>query len=871
MAYDPSYTVATRRAEFARAVHGALAHMHDPIYLQAHALTKTFAPPEGTSATRAGQLLRQALLDAIESLRPGPGIPTDSDSWRRYQVISLHYGQGLDSQTVQDRLVISQSTYYREQRRGLEAVVALLEDQFLPEIRGKATEEHDAAIGTPSHDAGGSPLAPPAPRSNLPAHLTTFIGRTKDVAEIARLLSMSRLVTLTGIAGCGKTRLAEEAALAVRDDFAEGVWLVDLAGLADPALVAWTVAAAMGIRGEADQPILTILVTALRPQRRLLVLDNCEHVIDACALLVTQLLQECPLLRVLATSRQNLRITGEVIVHVPPLAIPPGGNSSAARIAHYDAVRLFIDRATAVQPAFKLTEQQAPAVAQLCRRLDGLPLAIELAAARVKVLTPEQIVSRLDEPFRLLTGGSRAARPRQQTLRALIDWSYDLLTEEESLLFNRLSVFVGGWTLEAAEAVCSLPATPASTEEPSDSEPGQIPLVPLDVLDLLAQLADKSLVLVEDRGKEARYRLLETLREYAHEKLVASGESEVLQSRHRDWFLGLAERAWTGLHGHGEVAWLDQLDVEHDNLRAALAWSQLGVNDPEAALRFASALTFLWMTHGYMMEGQTLLGAVQAPASASHSSVVWARALWGASVLAYYRGELATARSLGERALALRRTLGEAQSIVQSLKDLGLTAREQGDFAAGRAFLEEAVSSSRETQDDPNVAVSLDRLGTVLHAAGDFAGARAMYEESFAMWERLGDKSGCAWSLFNQGCLAFDQGDYQSARTLLRSSLVLRRIDGHRPGLLRLFEAIASLASMEGQSIRAARLAGAASALREAFGLRQLPTSRARLERPLDIVRRALGEHTFLSSWAEGQSLTLEEAILEAMDERALA
>ena len=423
------------------------------------------------------------------------------------------------------------------------------------------------------------------------------------MAEVKRLLSAARLLTLTGVGGTGKTRLALQVAADELDTFSDGVWLVELAPLSDPGLVPQSVATALDVPEEVGRPRLATLTDALRARHLLLLLDNCEHVVEACARLAEGLLRACPELKILATSREALRIAGETTYQVPSLAFPervddreaPSTTHDATRITQYEAVRLFIDRAVVVAPDFAVTNINAPAVAQICHRLDGIPLAIELAAARVRSMSVEQIAARLDDQFHLLTGGSRTALPRHQTLRALIDWSHDLLTEQERALLRRLSVFAGGWTLEAAEAVCS-----------DDARPGVI--LSDAVMDVLDGLVNKSLVVVHRGPPEIRYHMLETIRQYARERLVESKEEAQVRTRHLDYFLGLAQSGEIDVVGREDPAYFQVLETELDNLRAALDWSLTGHKDPEDALRLAGTLRFLWNI-SYQTEGAKWLTA----------------------------------------------------------------------------------------------------------------------------------------------------------------------------------------------------------------------------------------------------------------------
>ena len=450
------------------------------------------------------------------------------------------------------------------------------------------------------------------------------MGRERELGEAAALLGAHRLVTLTGPGGTGKTRLALQAAAEVLEAHPDGVWLVELAALADPALVPQAVAAAVGVREEPGRPLPATLTDALRPKRLLLVLDNCEHLLDACARLADALLRACPHVRVLATSREALGLAGETAWRVPSLTVPDVADTQhapdVADVARYAAVRLFADRAAAVQPEFVLTDENAAAVAQICARLDGIPLAIELAAARVRVLPPRQLLERLDDRFRILTGGSRTALERHQTLRAAVDWSYDLLTEPERALFARLAVFAGGWTLEAAEQV----GAGEGIESP-------------EVLDLLTRLADQSLVVAQEQPDgTARYRLLESLRQYGRDKLAARAEAPAVRDRHLAHFLALAERADPGLYGPDAPAWIERLEVEHDNLRAALDWAlgpAAGQGQAARGLRLAGALEYFWFLRVHRREGlarlqQALAHTDDAPSAAR------AQALYSAGALA---------------------------------------------------------------------------------------------------------------------------------------------------------------------------------------------------------------------------------------------
>jgi non-specific serine/threonine protein kinase len=541
--------------------------------------------------------------------------------------------------------------------------------------------------------------------NNLPRQLTSFVGRERELAEVKRLLGEAPLLTLTGAGGAGKTRLALRVAAEASGDFADGVWLVELAPLANPTLVPQAVATALGVREAPGRALTDTLTEYLHTREILLVFDNCEHLVAAAAQLTETLLQACPRLRILATSREALGLAGELAWRVPSLTLPDpdrfagAGPGAESILVEYEAVRLFLDRATFALPSFALSDQNAPTIAQICRRLDGMPLAIELAAARVRALTVEQIAERLDDRFRLLTGGSRTSLPRQQTLRATVDWSYDLLSEAERVLLHHLSVFSGGWALEAAEAVCGGDAVPSSA-----------------VLDLLVQLVDRSLVLAEPQGVEERYRLLETVRQYAREKLLEAGEANGVRDRHRDYFLSLAEQADPELRGREQLTWLERLTREQDNLRAAIEWSL--TRDPaETALRLAGALGWFWDLRGHWSEGRAWVERcleLATPNDAQPDRTATQVAPW-------VRGRIFLAA--------------------------GILALVQTDFAAARPSLEEAIQLSRSAGDHWGVARALMSLAPVEAYQGRHGEAAAHLQEGLALFRAVGDKWGTALAL----------------------------------------------------------------------------------------------------------------------------
>jgi len=677
--------------------------------------------------------------------------------------------------------------------------------------------------------------------NNLPIQLTSFVGREREKAEVKSLLSTTRLVTLTGTGGAGKTRLALQAAAEMLDEVKDGVWLVELAPLSEPVLVPRTVTAALGLPEPAGRPVIETLADYLRPRSVLLLLDNCEHLLTACAHLGATLLRACPRLQILATSREALDIEGETRYRVPSLSLPPAAALSLERLNEFESVRLFIERAAAALPSFVVTPQNAEAVAAVCQQLDGIPLAIELAAARVKVLSVPQIAERLGDRFRLLTGGSRTGLPQHQTLRAAMDWSYELLSEQERILFRRLSVFAGGWTLEAAESVCA----GDSVEAP-------------EILDLLAQVADKSLVMVETQGALAWYRLLETVRQYARDRLTEAGEAPAVRMRHRDWYLDLAERAERELRGPGQGVWLERLEREHDNLRAALEWSMAEHDGAHAGLRLAGALHWFWFVHGHWSEGRRWLDAALTRSTDAPASALL-KALQGIAFLAYRQGHYRRATAVEEQGLAMSRQLGDRGSSALFLITSGLVALRQGDYGRATAQIEESLALSRQLEDKWLTSLALGNLGAVARHQHDYQQAEALYEQSLALSREIGDKRRIAYSLRNLGIVALHRGDDARARAFFIESLSLVK-EFWDPYITEgCVEGLAALSGARGHHTRAARLLGASEALCETFGLRRAPPDQADHDRHVASARAALRDAAFTTAWAEGHAMTLEE------------
>ena len=587
-------------------------------------------------------------------------------------------------------------------------------------------------------------------RNNLPASLTTFIGREKEQADVLQLINKHRLVTLTGSGGVGKTRLSIQAAADLLTEFPIGIWLVELAPLTDPALVPQSVCAVMGVKPDGDTSALEALTNYLRNKKLLLVLDNCEHLVDACAQLCNSLLRSCPDLRILASSREALGVDGERAYRVPSLSLP-NSKSILNIIQDSEAVTLFVERASSVQPEFALTETNAPFIAQICQRLDGIALAIELAASRVKMFKVEQIAARLDDAFGLLTSGNRTALPRQQTLRALIDWSYNLLSEEEKTFLRKLSVFSGGWTLEAAEAVCEN----------------------RDALELLTHLVDKSLVSVDhEHGDEARYYLLETIRQYANEKLKDSEQLSQLRDIHLDYFLKTAERIAPELYTRKMPFWLDYLEVEYANYQSALELSQ--ERNVEVGLRLCNALFRFWESRGdYRQEGLDWFEKFSTASTASRTAI-YAWALYHTALL-YQANNIYEPKTklLLTESLTLARGIGDHACAARILGEIGIYESLDENLDKARGFYEESLTEARLANDELAVGYAIFGLGYLAGEQSGYESARSLYEESLVIFRRTGELTGWHYCLINIGVTYSNQGAFKAAREYFEEALTL--------------------------------------------------------------------------------------------------
>lgn len=685
-------------------------------------------------------------------------------------------------------------------------------------------------------------------KDNLPIRLTSFIGREQEVEEAKELLrDDSRLLTLTGSGGCGKTSLALRVAETLVGKYPEGVWLVELAALSDPSATAAQVVSALGLREETGRSRVETLSKYLKSRKLLLVLDNCEHLVEACAGLSEALLRCCPGLQILATSREALCIDGETVRQVPSLSLPENRlRPVPGELDRYEAVRLFAERARAASATFELTEANAAAIAEVCRRLDGIPLAIELAAARTRVFPVEQIVTRLDEGFRVLTAGSRTAVSRHRTLEAAIGWSYALLSEEERIMLRRLAVFQGVFTLGAAEAVCAGEGIEKN-----------------EVFELVSRLVDKSLVV--GPGGEARYQLLETIRRYGWDRLDESGEEAEFRRRHADFFLALAEEAEPELNGPDRYVWLDRLDAERDNLRAALRWAREN-GEIETGLRIAGALGWFWTHQGYWSEGRSWIEEALAQVGEPTPTVAEAEAIYVAGALAWMQGDHAAAYPRLQESVELWRELGDERGLSAALITLSFEVLAHGDIERAHALAAESVSFWEEGLDGFERARTLAALGIVTMAEGNHAAACSHLEESARFCREIGDDWLLAQPLRSLGVMALRQGEHDRAEALLKESIhTLRGLNDK--GLLSIsLQFLATTAAVQGRYERGSCLFGVDEALRESIGHSVFPYYRADYDRGVACARAGLDEETFVAAWAEGKAMTPEVSVVYALE-----
>jgi predicted ATPase/DNA-binding CsgD family transcriptional regulator len=732
------------------------------------------------------------------------------------------------------------------------------------------------------------------PQHNLPPQLTSLVGREQDTAAAAQLLQHPevRLLTLTGPAGVGKTRLALEVARRLVSDFADGVYMVSLAPLSDPDLVISTIARRLGLMESGSQPVLELLKVSQRDRRRLLLLDNFEQVVKASPLL-SELLEACPDLKLLITSREVLRLRGEQQFVVPPLAIPDLKHlPDAQSLAHIPAVNLFNQRAQAIHSDFQLTTDNAAVIAEICLRLDGLPLAIELAAARIKLLPPQALLARLDRRLYVLTEGARDLPERQWTLRNTLAWSYELLTEEEQQLYRRLSVFVGGCTLEAIEAVY------AALRDDVDH-----------MLDGVASLINKSLLQqTEQVTEEPRFVMLETIREFGLERLAASGEAEAMRRVHATYFLEVALESFPKIDSAEQFAWFKRLEADHDNLRAALRWT-LERQEAQMGLLLASLLgAGFWLYCNHEREGGSWLAQVLGQPGAEVRTLARAKALRGLGLLLWAQGDfpeaqqvleesvsigreigapgtfdlagalhtlahvaleqgrLGESRELAGESLRLFQELGVTWGVALALHHIGMATAELGDPGAARPLLEESAALLRVVGNKLVLALPIDALGQMALRQGDYAGAQTYFEEALSVARETGYKQFTADALAHLGTVALRMGEYHKASLYYQQSLVLNHEQGYQEGIVEDLAGLAEMASLLGQPERAVRLIGAVEALREASGIRLSPLRRSEYERAVECIRAQVDEAVFAVAWKEGRAMPLEQLVAQALE-----
>jgi predicted ATPase/class 3 adenylate cyclase/DNA-binding CsgD family transcriptional regulator len=683
--------------------------------------------------------------------------------------------------------------------------------------------------------------------TNLPTELTSFLGREAELSELKKLVGKSRLVTISGAGGLGKTRIALHLAAELMDAFPDGVWLVELAAVPDPTLAVGAFAKSVGVREVPGTPLLQTLTAHLQTRSCLIVIDNCEHLIGECARLSEHLLAKCPEVTLLATSRELLGVTGEQLWRLSPLALPPAtGKPSARELTESEAVRLFVDRAWPNQPVPEFDEHRASTILRICQRLDGIPLAIELAAARAKVMTVDDLLVRLDDRFRLLTGGGRTAGPRQQTLRATVDWSYELLEPSERKLFRRLSVFAGGFALADVEAVC------AGVGEQSG-----------EIVELMARLVDKSLTIPVGAGDgEAPMRQLETLQQYGRERLIEAGEASLYLRRHADHFLQLAEREKNAGDRRDDSSWLDRLDSQHDNLRAALQTSQ--TESADLNLRLATALLALWDARGYLTEGRDWLE--KALAAWPEETALRAEALGAAGWLSQRLGDFDRAAACFEESVRIARVTQQGHLAAESLANLALVRLLHGQSQQAGPLVREAIAIAEDLDDHYATAGALLVMGLVAYFEGDFDQSKACAERSLALHRELGNEKVAAFLLACLATLAIDNQDEAMARANLRESLEISRRLHEKVDVAFVLETCARFAVARSDPGFAVKLAGAAASVRETVGAPAAPPWRAMVEMSQESARADLGPEVTDLVWREGRALSLEKAIDQALE-----
>ena len=733
-------------------------------------------------------------------------------------------------------------------------------------------------------------------KHNLPQQLTSFIGRKREIEEAKKLLTLTRILTFIGPGGTGKTRLSLQVAADQAANFKDGVWLVELAPLTDPSFIISTVASVFKLRETQGTTLHDILLAYLRGKQLLIIFDNCEHLVESCAKISEEFLLTCPNLKLIASSREALGIDGETVYRVPSLSLPqdfqsPSERQDTGSLMDYEAPRLFVERATKVEPHFQLTETNASFVTQICHRLDGIPLAIELAAARVKLFTPEQIAARLDDRFKLLTGGSRTALPRQQTLRALIDWSYQTLNETEQRAFRWLAVFSDGWMFEAAESV----------------------LGGSEAIDDLSGLINKSLVIVEEQEGESRYRYLETIRQYAMEKLLEIGEAVNARDRHLAYFMEVSRRAEEKFGTEQRLMLVNRLEMEHDNIRSALGWAL--ESNPESALQMVCSLAGFWLSRSYMTEGcnwcQAAISRVEALSAAGPNiDRMRAQAYSALAMLSINHGEHHTGQIAARKGAVLARQLDDPLQLARALHFLGMSATFLGDVTLAfdslhksealcrkfgynddlaavlqslayatleihgpqsaeqlKSYLEESLALSQGSVDLEAAVRTEGILARLAFFRGNMAEARKHADLMLDLHKEMGDQLSVTGHQTEMAHVARQIGNYKEALALYRETLPEWQKMGHRGAVAHQLECVAFIAKAREQLERAARLLGAAETLRELASSPMTPQERLEYDREVADLRAGMDEMTFASLWAEGRSMPVEQAIKFAVTE----
>jgi predicted ATPase/class 3 adenylate cyclase len=861
---------------FSAAFHSASDALNAALEAQRHLYNESWSP--APIKVRMGIHTGAAQVEVVSNETRYSGYATLALTQRI--MTAGHGGQILLSQTAHDLT------------RDKLPVQAQLVDMGERSLKDVLRPEHLYQLTVPDLPSEFAPLKTlESFNHNLPAQLTSFIGREKEIDEIARLIAANRIVTLTGSGGAGKTRLSLQVSAECLNQFSGGIWFAELAPIIDPALVPQTLLSIFNLREDSHRTALKVLINYLRPKTVLLILDNCEHLIETCAQISEDLLHACPKLKILASSREALGIAGEVSYRVPSLATPnPAHLPPLENLLDVDSIRLFIERGTSAKPDFKLTKDNTSFVAQICFRLDGIPLAIELAAARVKMLSTEQIALRLDDRFRLLTGGSRSALPRQQTLRAMIDWSYSLLSEPEKTLFRRLAVFVSGWTLEAAESVCG--------EESSG----------VDVLDLLTRLVDKSLVFIEETS-EIRYHCLETIRQYSREKFLETDEVETIRDRHLAFYVKYAESAEEHMRGRARVAWIHRLEAEQDNLRTAMEWG-LGRN-PEIALRIAASLPLFWTTGGYSAEGfrwiqQAMVEHMEKIGEYEQLSLR-AKGLGGLSFLYMSLGDNTNGKRVAEESVALFRQSQDKSGLAYSLFILafpleflgerlqaeaalmeGITiARSEknafvlasalnnltrvtldlhGDIDAAERYADEAIRVSEEAGIEWTVSVAYEMKGLIAIYRKNYDEARNLIEKALHAYQETGASFNMIIAKSALGHLERKLGNYAIALDIYRETIVAFRDVGQIGAVAHQLECFGFIALTQNQNERALQLFAAANALREKGGTPMTPDEKIYFDEQLIALHEKMDSIKFDSAWSKGHAMPMEQAIEFALE-----